>query len=254
MATNNPIDSLDPIQVALGGTGDATLTSKGVLYGNGTSPIGATSVGTAGQLLTSNGASAPTFQTATPGGVGALTLLHQLTASNSANLFFGSTYITTTYDTYLFVISNIIPATNTATFRMQASEDNGSTYLNTGASGGDSGYTFCYPYNSTTITTHFGPGSVNYNIISGPISNSNASLGYSAYIWMQSITYHKSTLSQSDYGTGQATYNDSTAGLSSAMISIGWGVNVNFFTNAFNFLMSSGNISSGTITLFGLEA
>lgn len=48
-----------------GGTGVATLTDKGVLYGNGTAAIGATAVGAAGQVLTSNGAGvAPTFQAA----------------------------------------------------------------------------------------------------------------------------------------------------------------------------------------------
>ena len=55
--------------VPLGGTGAATLTDKGVLYGNGTSAIGATAVGTAGQVLTSNGSgNAPTFQAAAGGG------------------------------------------------------------------------------------------------------------------------------------------------------------------------------------------
>ncbi len=51
------------LPVANGGTGATTLTAFGVLYGNGTSAIGATSVGSSGQVLTSNGAGvAPTFQ------------------------------------------------------------------------------------------------------------------------------------------------------------------------------------------------
>ena len=56
-------DLVGGLPVARGGTGAKTLTDKGVLYGNGTSAIGATAVGTAGQVLTSNGAGvAPTFQ------------------------------------------------------------------------------------------------------------------------------------------------------------------------------------------------
>jgi hypothetical protein len=43
------------LSVAGGGTGAATLTQKGVLIGNSTSPILATSVGSAGQALVSNG-------------------------------------------------------------------------------------------------------------------------------------------------------------------------------------------------------
>lgn len=55
--------------VAKGGTGVATLTDKGVVYGNGTSPAGITAVGTAGHVLTSNGSgNAPTFQAAAGGG------------------------------------------------------------------------------------------------------------------------------------------------------------------------------------------
>jgi hypothetical protein len=54
----------DPVTVAHGGTGDVTLTAHGVLIGEGTSAVAATSAGTSGQVLTSNGASAdPTFQT-----------------------------------------------------------------------------------------------------------------------------------------------------------------------------------------------
>lgn len=50
--------------VAGGGTGVTTLTSHGVIIGQGTSSVNVTSAGTSGQVLTSNGASAdPTFQT-----------------------------------------------------------------------------------------------------------------------------------------------------------------------------------------------
>lgn len=49
--------------VAGGGTGQVTLTNHGVLIGQGTSAVASTTAGTAGQVLTSNGASAdPTFQ------------------------------------------------------------------------------------------------------------------------------------------------------------------------------------------------
>lgn len=68
MATNNAINSLNPIQVAKGGTGLAATTVYAVLCG-GTTTTGALqsigSVGTSGQVLTSTGAgSLPTFQAA----------------------------------------------------------------------------------------------------------------------------------------------------------------------------------------------
>ena len=49
--------------VALGGTGRATLTSNGVLYGAGTSPIGQTAAMTNGQLLVGATGAAPAPQT-----------------------------------------------------------------------------------------------------------------------------------------------------------------------------------------------
>jgi hypothetical protein len=56
------------VAVADGGTGRSTLTLNGVLLGNGSSAINFTDAGTAGQVLTSNGAgSPPTFQTAGAG-------------------------------------------------------------------------------------------------------------------------------------------------------------------------------------------
>lgn len=61
MATNNAINSLDPIEVAKGGTGNATLTDHGVLVGSGTSPITVLAVGTTGQLLVGSTNSDPAF-------------------------------------------------------------------------------------------------------------------------------------------------------------------------------------------------
>jgi hypothetical protein len=51
------------LPVAGGGTGAATFAANGVLFGNGTSAVGVTAVGTATHVLTSNGAgNPPTFQ------------------------------------------------------------------------------------------------------------------------------------------------------------------------------------------------
>lgn len=55
------------LPVASGGTGDSSFTDHGVLVGSGTDPVSVTAVGSAGQVLTSNGAGLdPTFQA--PGG------------------------------------------------------------------------------------------------------------------------------------------------------------------------------------------
>lgn len=56
------------LPVGNGGTGATSLTVHGVVVGNSTSAVNVTAAGTAGQVLTSNGASAdPTFQTTSAG-------------------------------------------------------------------------------------------------------------------------------------------------------------------------------------------
>lgn len=65
--TGGSISGITDLSVADGGTGVSTLTSNAILLGNGSSSIATVaSLGTSGQVLTSNGAgSAPTFQTLT---------------------------------------------------------------------------------------------------------------------------------------------------------------------------------------------
>lgn len=61
--------ALGILTVGRGGTGAATFTDGGVLIGNGTNAVQVTTAGTAGQVLTSNGAGVdPTFQAAAGGG------------------------------------------------------------------------------------------------------------------------------------------------------------------------------------------
>ncbi len=60
--TTPTISLTGTIPVANGGTGTTSLTSNGILLGGGTGSITATATGTSGQVLTSNGTSAPTFQ------------------------------------------------------------------------------------------------------------------------------------------------------------------------------------------------
>src|ERR1700677_3329133 len=89
MATNNATNTSNPITVPQGGTGDSTLTAYAVLCG-GTSTTAAVqsvaSVGTSGQVLTSNGASAlPTFQAA--GGGGSIVSIVNIQAFSSTGTY-----------------------------------------------------------------------------------------------------------------------------------------------------------------------
>src|SRR5260370_37382452 len=68
MSTMNSIGSNKPIEVAFGGTGAATLTAHGVLLGEGTSAVTATTAGTNGQLLCASTGADPAFTSLTSTG------------------------------------------------------------------------------------------------------------------------------------------------------------------------------------------
>lgn len=81
MASNSAINTSNPIGVASGGTGLATLTAHSVQVGNGTSAITQLAVGTNGQLLIASTGADPVFATlgagtgiTTSAGAGTLTI------------------------------------------------------------------------------------------------------------------------------------------------------------------------------------
>ena len=89
-----------PVPVADGGTERITLTANGVLYGDGTNPIGMTAAGTTGQLLIGTTSAAPSWLTAgTTGQVlgantGAAPSWSALSSLGVTSLSFGSTGLT----------------------------------------------------------------------------------------------------------------------------------------------------------------
>lgn len=154
--------------------------------------------------------------------------IYTLTASASATLDFTNL---PTYAIYAFVINNLKPATNATQLLLRASSNNGSTFAATGYTAGIN-YT---SYNSATVTN------VNATT-SGPLT-SNASNG----VGISGIIY---------FTTGNGFFWGTTSYLStdSAVNAFGTtGGGVGIVPNAFRFLMSSGNLTSGTITIYGLN-
>ena len=79
------------LTVAQGGTGAGTFAANGILYGNGTSAVAATAVGTATHVLTSNGSGvAPTFQAAAAGGATDINGLSDGFTSGANALYLGT--------------------------------------------------------------------------------------------------------------------------------------------------------------------
>ncbi len=135
------------LPVANGGTGDSSLTAYAVLCG-GTTTTGAVqsiaSVGTTGQVLTSNGASAlPTFQAAGGGAVTKITTMN-ITSTVSTIAFTG---LTSAYAHYILEFNNVIPNTNQNYLQMAYSNNNGSSY------NGNDAYSQVLTSQSTTVTS-----------------------------------------------------------------------------------------------------
>jgi hypothetical protein len=234
MSTQNATNTAKPITVAQGGSGDSSLTAYAVVCG-GTTSTGAlqsvSGVGTSGQVLTSNGAAAlPTWQNSAAGGN--LVLLQSQTASSSASLTF-STGVSSTYNTYFFLFSAVVPATNTAILGMTL----------TGSGGSYAAGTNYFAYNSATVNNINSASNI---LIGGALSNT-ASIGVSGSAYGYGMTSGTSEPSV----CGQVVFNSSALGTTAFGLSTGLSSSVSTIT-AFVFQMSSGNISTGTITVFGV--
>ena len=88
----------------MGGTGAATLAANNVLLGNGTGALQAVAPSTSGNVLTSNGT---TWGSSPPVGAGWTLLLSTAISGTPTSVTFSSTYINSTYDDYMIVVSGV---------------------------------------------------------------------------------------------------------------------------------------------------
>lgn len=233
------------VPVADGGTGLSSTTAYAVLCG-GTTSTGAlqsvASVGTAGQVLTSNGAGAlPTFQS---GGSGSWVKISSTTASASSSVSF--TGLSSTYISYVVVITNLVPTTNGTDLYLRTSADNGATYASSASDYKTAGFL-------TVDNTYVGISAVaGAQLIVGGMSGSY-SLGNGTGMVANGVLYiHNPSASLRCHVTGHiASLNSS----SYQMIDFvnGWR-DAAAAVNAIQFFMSSGTIASGTFTLYGITA
>jgi len=183
---------------------------------------------------------------------GSLVPIKTLTASSSATLSFvdGSdgVVLDSTYPIYKFVFINCHPATNNASFTFNMSVDSGSnynvtkttTFIQAWHSEGDSSTTLQYSTgNDLAQSTAFqilgyGIGNGNDESISGDLHLFNPS----------STTFVKHfTSKNNNYYEGNYSINPYVAGYGNTTSAV----------NAIQFKMSSGNIDSGTIKLYGIK-
>lgn len=239
MATNNSTNNtpVTPISVSNGGTGKTSFVANAVIAG-GTTGTGAlqniSGLGTAGQILVSTGASSlPTWQNNPGGAAGAWILLQTQTASNSATISF--TAISSTYTTYVVIYTNVIAATNSVQHQMRFSTNGGSSYLTTGYTAGAQLYPWSGGLTNVNSTT-FCP-------LSGA-ADMTTGFPTSGQIFLYGLGISSIPVQTGEFSTAQA------ANMISGLLLGGYASAIT--ANAIRFQMSSGNITSGTYSLYGL--
>ena len=179
---------------------------------------------------------------------GTMNLISTQTASSSATISFTSG-IDSTYDEYVFKFYNIHPASNTVNLQINASTDGGSNYNVTKTTSyflayhteSDSGTALQYYTNrdlaqSTSAQQIVTIGNTNDDSASGTLTLYSPS----------STTFVKHFLSRQQAPTGEATQNCKDTYVAGYF-------NTTSAINAVQFTMSSGNIDSGVIKLYGVS-
>ena len=183
---------------------------------------------------------------------GALTLIKTLTASSSANLSFvhGSSDVVldSTYPIYLFKFINMHPATDNVTFQFQTSTNSGSSY---GVTCTSTAFRSLHDEDDSSATLDYTTGndlaqSTNFKQIMGGLGADNDQSGsgilhlfdpssttFVKHFILRSQTAHRSDRTVDKLHAG---YFNTTSAI-----------------DAVQFKMSSGNIDSGTIKLYGLK-
>ena len=183
--------------------------------------------------------------------LGSLTHIATQTASSSASLSFTSG-IDSTYKEYIFYFVNIHPATNSVQFSFQTSTDGGSNYNVTATT--TLFRAIHNEANSETGLTYMSNDdyaqSTSFLTINNFLSNEDDMCLGGGFLHLfnpSSTTFVKHFISRTsaNHGTGSSVYEFDyhTAGY----------FNTTSALNAVQFKMSSGNIDSGQILLFGLN-
>ena len=201
----------------------STIQNTLTLSLQGTSPANAAS----GRVLTSTGPNtSPTWQNPL------FVFVQSQTASNSASLTFTNLNV---YSVYYVAIRGMGPAVVNTQLQMQVSIDNGATFVSVGYANGIN-YS---SYNSATVNNI---NSTTYIPLSSNMYNSNTFV-CNFFLYNTSIGNPVSLL-------GQGSWRDNALGTSTGTY-IGQGPTG---VNAIRFIYSSGNIVTGTISLYGVTS
>jgi len=245
-------------------TGNNTPTAGGVVYGDGTT-YATTTAGTSGRPIVSGGAGAPTFRPytlpaadgsanqvlqtdgagalsfATPGG-GSWIFLSAVTASNSATVDIETTF-DSTYQNYAIVAASVRPVSNGV--NLLARQKQGGVYK-------VDNYQYHLSVSDCTSSSYTGTANGNdtsYRVAGGLSSASGGPEGGASFV-MYIPNPSNTTLRKTVYATG--VLNNSSTG-ASQMTLAGDNFDLTSALTGIRFLMSSGNIDSGTFRLYGIK-
>ena len=177
---------------------------------------------------------------------GGLIALSTQTASSSASVSFTSG-IDSTYSEYLFLFNNIHPATDFSSLQFNFSTDSGSNYNVTKTT---TGFQSAHNESDSATLLQYLTGldlaqSTSYQSLNENSGNDNdqAISGYMHLFEPSSTTFVKHYISQMHTANGgEYATNIFTAGYGNTTSAV----------DAIDFKMSSGNIDSGTIQMFGV--
>ena len=232
-ATGLPLTSgvTGTLPIANGGTNStATPTAGTVPYGTGTA-FAFTSAGTSGQVLKSNGASAPTW--VTPSG-GSWILVSTVTASNTATVDVEDTF--STYDAYALVITDLSAVQNDLRCRFKV----GGTYLTTNTHRMARRHMV---YANDTYAAQFQNDTTNYIDVYGYVPGiaSGRAMGV---VWINGTNFTNVLSANHVFGTWTASYPqraDNVFGEGTVGVCTG-----------LRFFMASGVVATGNFRLYGI--
>jgi hypothetical protein len=218
------------IAAANGGTGVASPTANTIPINNGASAQTNTGVGLTGQYVGGVTSSAPAYKS------GPWTLLNTLTASNSASLS-DTTSITSAYSEYEIVFQNILPATNAVDCRLRVNSGGVQTasYLGSVFFGNQSGISSTPSAPTTSVLCSGGLAHIQNSGtgLSGTCNVQNPSQTSAPKMWNCSTGYPSSVGSIENI-MGAVYWNGGNGAITGIEVS-----------------MSSGNIASGTVKIYG---
>jgi hypothetical protein len=178
------------------------------------------------------------------GAVGSMILLANATASNSASIDFTSG-IDSTYDMYILVGVGVVPATDAVAAWLRVSEDAGSTWKSGAADYKHSGYVY-----GIAAGGGGSPGTEGQIVLTHGTSLSNNAAN--AFNFFATVSKPSSTTSKKEINFLPHGYVTSGGDYYTLMKTGAYVGTTNAITGL-RFLMSSGNITSGSFYLYGVK-